>query len=59
MYKWLLFLAFIYFLYKLFYPILTIFKMSQTMRQKRRKDGIHKRVSKMDIQDAEFEDNLE
>ena len=33
--------------------------MSQTMRQKRRKDGIHKRVSKMDIQDAEFEDNLE
>ena len=59
MFKWLLFLAFIYFLYKLLYPLLTIFKMNQKIRQKKRKDGIHKRVSQMDIQDAEFEDNLE
>ena len=33
--------------------------MSRTIKQKKRKDGIHKRVSQMDIQDAEFEDNLE
>ena len=59
MFKWLLFLAFGYFLYKLIYPFLTIFKMNQKMRQKKRKDGIRKRVSEMDIQDAEFEDNLE
>ena len=59
MFKWLLFLAFGYFLYKLIYPFLTIFKMNQKMRQKKRKEGIRKRVSQMDIQDAEFEDNLE
>ena len=59
MFKWLLFLAFIYFLYKLIYPLLTIFKMNQKMRQKKRKEGIRKRVSQMDIQDAEFEDNLD
>mgnify|MGYP004362231533 FL=1 len=33
--------------------------MNQKMRQKKRKDGIRIRVSQMDIQDAEFEDNLE
>ena len=33
--------------------------MNQKMRQKKRKEGIRKRVSQMDIQDAEFEDNLE
>ena len=57
MLKWLLFLAFIYFLYRSIYPILAVFKMNQKMRQKKRKDGIHKRVSEMDIQDAEFEEN--
>lgn len=58
MFKWLLFSAFIYFLYKLLYPILAIFQVNQTMKQKKRKDGIHVKVAKMDIQDAEFEDNL-
>ena len=47
-----------YFFYKAFVPMLSIFRFGQSIKDKKKKESIHKKVSKMDIQDAEFEDNI-
>ena len=38
--------------------MLSIFKFSKSIREKKKKDIINKKVSKMDILDAEFDDNI-
>tara|TARA_Y100000813_G_scaffold21532_1_gene14046 strand:- start:239 stop:358 length:120 start_codon:yes stop_codon:yes gene_type:complete len=38
--------------------MLSIFKFGQSIKKKNKKERINKRVSKMDILDAEFEDNI-
>ena len=57
MIKILLFSLFIYFGLKIFGPLIKIFKFQQTIKKKDDKDNFHKKLSKMDIQDAEFEEN--
>ena len=59
MIKWLLLAALIYFLYRSAGPLLSIFKFNQSIKEKKRKAVIRNKVSKMDIRDAEFEDNVE
>ena len=39
--------------------MLSIFRFGQSIKDKKKKESIHKKVSKMDIQDAEFEDNIQ
>ena len=54
--KWFLLIVFFYFLYKTFIPLIGLFRFSQSMKKKKKKDHIHRKLSKMDIQDAEFDD---
>ena len=58
MIKWILIGSLFYFFYKAFIPMLSIFKFGQSIKKKNKKERINKRVSKMDILDAEFEDNI-
>ena len=58
MIKWILIGSLFYFFYKAFIPMLSIFKFSKSIREKKKKERINKRVSKMDILDAEFDDNV-
>ena len=58
MMKWLLLGIFGYFLYKSAGPLLTIFNFNRSVNEKKRKAIIRKKVSKMNIQDAEFEDDV-
>jgi len=58
MIKWILIGSLFYFFYKAFFPMLSIFKLSKSIREKKKKDIINKKVSKMDILDAEFDDNI-
>ena len=57
MIKILLFSLFIYFGLKIFGPLIKLFKFQQTIKKKDYKANFHKKLSKMDIQDAEFEEN--
>ena len=57
MIKILLFSLFIYFGIKIFGPLVKLFQFQQTIKKKNYKDNFHKKLSKMDIQDAEFEEN--
>ena len=43
-------------LYKVSGPLISLFKMKRTIKEKQRKSDIRTKVQKMDIQDAEFED---
>ena len=58
MMKWLLLGIFGYLLYKSAGPLLTIFNFNRSVKEKKRKAIIRKKVSKMNIQDAEFEDEV-
>lgn len=58
MMKWLLLGIFGYLLYKSAGPLLTIFNFNRSVKEKERKAIIRKKVSKMNIQDAEFEDDV-
>ena len=57
MIKILLFCLFIYFGLKIFGPLIKLFKFQQTIKKKDDKANFHKKLSKLDIQDAEFEEN--
>ncbi len=57
MIKILLFILFVYFGLKIFRPLIKLFKFQQIIKQKDEKVNFHKKLSKMDIQDAEFEEN--
>ena len=54
--KWLLLTVFFYFLYKTFIPLIGLFRFSQSIKRKKQQDNIHRKFSKMNIQDAEFDD---
>jgi hypothetical protein len=54
--KWVLLGFIIYLLYKSSGPIFSIFKVSQNIKEKNRKTDIHSKILKMDIQDAEFDE---
>ena len=56
MIKLIIFSVFIYFAFKLLGPVIQIFKFKQTMNKKNEKVNFHNKLSKMDIQDAEFEE---
>ncbi len=58
MIKWILIGSLFYFFYKAFIPMLSIFKFGQSIKEKKKKEKINKRISKMDILDAEFDDNV-
>ena len=38
--------------------MLSIFKYRQSIKEKKKKERINKKVSEMDILDAEFDDNI-
>lgn len=57
MIKWLLLGIIVYLLYRAAGPLLSIFKFNQSIKQKQRRSEIRSKVAKMDIQDAEFEDD--
>ena len=57
MIKILLFSLFIYFGIKIFGPLIKLFQFQQTIKKKDDKANFHKKLSKMNIQDAEFEEN--
>jgi|TARA_B100000700_G_scaffold318070_1_gene410545 hypothetical protein len=48
--------AFIYFIMKLLGPVIQIFRFKQTINKKNERVNLHNKLSKMDIQDAEFEE---
>ena len=48
--------AFIYFIMKLLGPVIQIFRSKQTINKKNERVNLHNKLSKMDIQDAEFEE---
>ena len=58
MIKWILMGSLLYLFYKAFIPMLSIFRFGQSIKEKKEKEIINKKVSKMDILDAEFEDNI-
>ncbi len=57
MIKILLFSLLIYFGLKMLGPLIKLFKFQQTIKKKDDRINFHKKLSKMDIQDAEFEEN--
>ena len=57
MIKLLLFSLFVYFGLKILGPLIKLFKFQQTIKKKDDRVKFHKKLSKMDIQDAEFEEN--
>ena len=57
MIKIFLFSLFVYFGLKIFGPLIKLFKFQQTIKKKDDKANFHKKLSKLDIQDAEFEEN--
>ena len=54
--KWLFLGMIFYLLYKSAGPVFSIFKMNEKIKDKKRKTDIHSKVRKLDIQDAEFEE---
>ena len=57
MIKILLFSLFIYFGLKISGPLIKLFRFRQTIKKKDDKEKFHEKLSKMNIQDAEFEEN--
>ena len=57
MIKWVLLGIIVYLLYRSAGPLLSIFKLNQSIKQKQRRTDKRSKVAKMDIQDAEFEDD--
>ncbi len=57
MIKLLLFGLFIFFILKIFGPLIKLFRFQQTIKRRDDKVNFHKKLSKMNIQDAEFEEN--
>ena len=57
MIKVLLFSLFVYLVLKILGPLIKLFKFQQTIKKKDDRVNFHKKLSKMDIQDAEFEEN--
>ena len=58
MIKWILICLLFYSFYKAFSSMLSIFKYGQSIKEKKKKERINKKVSEMDILDAEFDDNI-
>ena len=56
MIKILLLSLIIYFGLKMLGPLIKLFKFQQTIKKKDDRVNFHKKLSKMDIQDAEFEE---
>ena len=56
MITWLFFIVLFYFIYKTLIPLIGLFRFSQSVKKERDHNNIHKKISKMDIQDAEFDD---
>ena len=56
MIKILFFGLFCYFGFKIVTALVKVFKFQQTIRKKNDQVTFHKKLSKMDIQDAEFEE---
>lgn len=48
---------FLYIAFKGISPIMKIIKLNQSIKKKNKKEKFHKKISKMDIQDAEYEEN--
>tara|TARA_B100001142_G_scaffold296795_1_gene318745 strand:- start:63 stop:236 length:174 start_codon:yes stop_codon:yes gene_type:complete len=48
---------FLYLASKAISPIIRIIKLNQSIKKKNQKEQFHKKISKMDIQDAEYEEN--
>tara|TARA_A100001035_G_scaffold245979_1_gene214644 strand:- start:317 stop:496 length:180 start_codon:yes stop_codon:yes gene_type:complete len=59
MIKWLFYIFTAYFLYKLISPVFAIFRFSRTNSGQKAKYDVKTKLSKMDIQDAEFEEKVE
>jgi len=57
--KWFILGLMGYMLYKVSGPLISLFKMKRSIKEKQRKSDIRTKVQKMDIQDAEFEDKSE
>ena len=58
MIKWILIGLTLYFVSKFIKPLLTFFKFNKSIKEKKRKQTIHQKISKMDIKDAEFEEKV-
>jgi hypothetical protein len=54
--KWFILGLMGYMLYKVSGPLISLFKMKRSIKEKQRKSDIRTKVQKMNIQDAEFED---
>ena len=54
--KWFILGLMGYMLYKVSGPLISLFKMKRSIKEKQRKSDIRTKVQKMDIQYAEFED---
>ena len=57
MLKWLLLGFIFYMLYKSAGPLLSLFQFNKSIKAKKHKIDIRSKIQKMDIQDAEFEEN--
>ncbi len=57
--KWFILGLMGYMLYKVSGPLISLFKMKRSIKEKQRKSDIRTKVQKMDIQDAEFEDKTD
>ncbi len=57
MIKIFLFSLFVYLGLKILGPLIKLFRFQQTVKKKNDMVNFHKKLSKMDIQDAEFEEN--
>ena len=58
MIKWILIGSILYFASKFIRFLLTFFKFNKSIKEKKRKQAIHQKISKMDIKDAEFEEKV-
>jgi len=56
MLKWLILGSLIYFIYKSAGPLLGLFKMNQQAKMNKKRSDIRSKVNRMDIQDAEYEE---
>ena len=54
--KWILIGLVFYLASKFIRPLLTFFKLNKSIKEKEKKQTIHRKISKMDIKDAEFEE---
>ena len=54
--KWFILGLMGYMLYMVSGPLISLFKMKRSIKEKQRKSDIRTKVQKMNIQDAEFED---